>query len=340
MKKQKKLSIRDKAKSFFSASPLERSFLNNTEEVPRHWSLRVLFLLIDFLVIFACVLPFAYAVGGFYAVSIVVFITVICTLHALMRSHADNIILGLTSGFIISLIIWALFATHTAYWGTVEEVFLFSFTGSFIIGMLPETIEMLFPQRTVFSSAHMTFGIICVGLFALAAALFALFMKMYGHDAMLFESAIVRGIIYGVCLGTLYSLLIRFILLPSLNVFKVLFSYIRAMLKPMMLFFIGYLILTFTFAGLYALIGTMHHGAFVGASIPLQFNEYLYFSFTIISTLGTADIVAHSLIVKWISIVEVMLGLMWVTIVLAATIGYLEEAFATLSKKYKGHHKA
>ncbi|MBU1926971.1 MAG: potassium channel family protein, partial [Gammaproteobacteria bacterium] len=146
--------------------------------------------------------------------------------------------------------------------------------------------------------------------------------------------ALVQGINFGLCIGLFYSVFIRDWLLPILNILNILLDYMRAMFLPMSAFFVGYFLIILTFTGIYGTLSLIDITAFKGINLPWKFSEYVYYSIVSITTLGTANIKAYSELAKIMTSIEVLMGLMWTTVVLAATIAYLQKTFSKLAEKH------
>jgi len=52
-----------------------------------------------------------------------------------------------------------------------------------------------------------------------------------------------------------------------------------------------------------------------------------------ITTLGDANISPTTTLMRWITMFEVIVGIIWMTIILAATLGLVQEKFSTILAK-------
>ena len=288
-------------------------------------------ILLDYLVIFACVFPFAYAAGQIYIVIIAAFASAICTLHGISRrSHTITIALGMTSGFIISLVLHGFFTLKFWYWQRLEVEFLVAFCVSFIVGMVPYSLGLFFEKSKFLHSENFRLIILTIGILLLGFSI----ANFIVEDDSFFHIALVQGINFGLCIGLFYSVFIRDWLLPILNILNILLDYMRAMFLPMSAFFVGYFLIILTFTGIYGTLSLIDITAFKGINLPWKFSEYVYYSIVSITTLGTANIKAYSELAKIMTSIEVLMGLMWTTVVLAATIAYLQKTFSKLAEKH------
>jgi len=302
----------------------------------KHFSIIIL----DYLFIVVCIAPFAFAVGKFYVLLMALFVSFVCTLNGLLeKNHAINIVLGASAGFIISLIAWGIFHIKVKLWFDLEIAFLSSFCVFFLIGMAPYSFAIFFSDHSFFRSKKMKRYVLFIGLLFLVPTLLSILFKSNGVSAFLLDHPIVRGIIFGISTGALYSVFIRDWMLPSSKVFGILIDYMRAMFLPISAFFIGYFLILLAFSGIYAVLAMYDPTAFTGATMPWRLHEYIYYSVITITTVGDPDIFAHTALAKWLTMAEIMLGLMWTTVVLAAAVGYLQRTFRDLAEKLQSSKK-
>jgi len=297
-------------------------------------------ILLDYLFIMLCVGPFAFAVGQFYVLIIALFVGLVCTIHGLLEEdHAINIVLGISAGFIISLISWGLFYIKVKYWLDLEVSFLSTFCACFLLGMFPYSFSIFFPEDSFFRSKKLKHYVLLVGIIFLIPTLLSIILKANELSVFLLDHVIIRGIVFGISAGALYSIFIRDWMLPTSKVFSILIDYMRAMFLPISAFFIGYFLILLTFAGIYAVLALHDPSAFAGASVPWKLYEYIYYSVITITTVGDPDIYAHTALAKWLTMTEIILGLMWTTVVLAAAVGYLQRTFRDLAAKFQMSEK-
>jgi hypothetical protein len=152
-------------------------------------------------------------------------------------------------------------------------------------------------------------------------------------------SAFTRGVILmlsgGVC-GAITSPAGRIAahwLKPRLEVFDKLMPYLREMWVPLGGFALGYFAIVFLFACSYGVAWRTDPRMFSGMPANASFGYFFYFSLATISTLGYTTIVPASAAVKTLVSIEVVLGIGWITVFLAALIAYLQPRFARLDRE-------
>jgi hypothetical protein len=153
---------------------------------------------------------------------------------------------------------------------------------------------------------------------------------------------IISHALIGFIIGLLIALITYFFvnnyLLRRLRVFNKIVAYIKAMGKPMLAFFAGYFVILFFFAGIFSIIN---------ASYPHAFNQLphdklidlFYYSLSSLTGLGASTVQPQIPLAIFISGLETFIGITWVTMVFAATIGYLQDAFSKVSLKFREEEK-
>ncbi len=78
----------------------------------------------------------------------------------------------------------------------------------------------------------------------------------------------------------------------------------------------------------------MAHSIHLSGHLPQNPNfwQFFYFSFVTLATLGYGDITPKSDLVKGLVIIEVVLGVGWVTVIFAAVIAHLQSKFSEIAK--------
>lgn len=102
-------------------------------------------------------------------------------------------------------------------------------------------------------------------------------------------------------------------------------SEVRTLGAAGVFFLIGYFLITLLYSTIYAAIWRANNAAFSGDGFPNDptFFDFLYFSIVTIATLGYGDVFPKSTIARGTAMTEVLLGVAWVTVVLAATVARL-----------------
>ena len=98
------------------------------------------------------------------------------------------------------------------------------------------------------------------------------------------------------------------------------FDIARKMGPPIGGFALGYLVITFIFAGLFASEWRADTNAFKGLSKHPPFIDFLYYSVMTISTTGYGDVTPQSLPAKLLAAAEVLIGLAWTVVIFAAVL--------------------
>lgn len=141
-------------------------------------------------------------------------------------------------------------------------------------------------------------------------------------------ASFILGALLSIAIGLFSFVFIR----PSLNIFIQITHYFIVMKKPVVAFFIGYVFITVFFSGLYHLLIRFDPKAFSHAQDINILDTFIY-SYQTITLLVASNIQPLSPLAVQLSLLENFVGIVWVTVVLAATIGFLQKPFADLSKK-------
>lgn len=138
----------------------------------------------------------------------------------------------------------------------------------------------------------------------------------------------------GLCIGSLVWFVVQKLVAKRIHLYEKISAYLKVMAKPVVAFFIGYLVIMLCFAGLYSLAYIHDHQVFNHLKND-SLTDMLYYSFSIITGLGFSIIEPEKPITLFLTGLENFLGLVWVTVIFAATIAYLQKPFEALSLRFK-----
>lgn len=172
--------------------------------------------------------------------------------------------------------------------------------------------------------------LILLTIFTLLLCFIAMDIIFFHKDSTLFQ--IILSFFLGSILSTFSLLFIHRYIRSSLNAFIRISLYLRIMSKPVIAFFLGYLSLAIFFGGVYF---------FVIKTIPNAIEhpdnysilDSLIYSYKVLSNVGNSNFASVSRFATMLTQLENFLGLMWITVVFAATIGYLHKPFKDISKQ-------
>jgi hypothetical protein len=102
---------------------------------------------------------------------------------------------------------------------------------------------------------------------------------------------------------------------------------VRLMGPPVGGFALGYLILSFVFAGLFSSVWRADSMAFKGLPTHPHFTDFAYYSVMTISTTGYGDISPQSALAKMLASAEALIGLTWTIVVFAAVLTVVQKRF-------------
>ena len=146
------------------------------------------------------------------------------------------------------------------------------------------------------------------------------------------------GIVFFTLILTMIGISIGKFLKPKIALYKQFIPYLSVMKDAVIAFAIGYLLIGIFFAVLYACDWRFNNGNTLKLpenQITVSFLDFLYFSFITIATLGYGDLLPVSAVSRILVIVELIIGIGWITVVFAAITAYLQKPFSEIILKSK-----
>ncbi len=295
----------------------------------------IIYFLVCYLLPLLLASPFLLSASSDAHVIVIAFVLTGLLVFKTSSHHGGRFVSFLTvlvSMLILGLMIWCIESIRQAIWGKVEPYFIYSFIATFVVGSLSCLVEGYKNNKI----SREKYSII-IGCLAVVCFVVILLIKRAGVDSHIpfIDSPIVFGCIVGFSAGCFLYLATYRLIFPCINQFSHMIDYLVIMILPAAAFFIGYFVIALVFSGFYAVIEQFLPGSFAYSNGQIPFNDYLYFSIMTISTLGDANISAIGLVVRWVEILELIVGLIWVTVVLAATLGFVQEKFNVIANSRK-----
>ncbi len=150
---------------------------------------------------------------------------------------------------------------------------------------------------------------------------------------------LTMGFLMGIVFGSVGGILFQFYLDVISKIFTKVIDYIEVLFKPFLVYFIGYTILALIFTGIYYLLH-LHDPS--SLSIPEDqplFLNLLVYSFDTMSTGGDSRVSTVSIGAQTVNACNVYTSIIWMTIMLAATISYSSEKFDEIKKHHSKQKK-
>ncbi len=159
-------------------------------------------------------------------------------------------------------------------------------------------------------------------------------------SGFIYSMQIFGGIIVFTFILTAIGILIGKFLKPRLELYKQFFPYLSVMKDAAIAFAVGYLFIGILFALFYACDWRFNNGNTL--KLPdnqstATFFDFVYFSFITIATVGYGDALPISTVSRTLVIIEVIIGIGWITIVFAAVTAYLQKPFAEIILQHKSN---
>ncbi len=146
---------------------------------------------------------------------------------------------------------------------------------------------------------------------------------------------LTMGFLVGIVFGSVGGILFQFYLDVISKIFTRVIDYIQVLFKPFLIYFIGYTILALIFTGIYYLL-LLHDPS--SLSVPEDqplFLNLLVYSFDTMSTGGDSRVATVSIGAQTVNAFNVYTSIIWMTIMLAATISFSSEKFEEIKKLHK-----
>ncbi|EKD78205.1 MAG: hypothetical protein ACD_42C00002G0004 [uncultured bacterium] len=286
------------------------------------------------IIIILCNYPIAYAVCHDITLHFTTLITTILIISLLYGfstlcgpHHFHSILIGILAGDLIALLTWVVSFRELIFHLTDTDKLSILYS----LGVaIPAGYQFFLSIKRDRSSTHFL-HILLTALIYVVLMVY-LFVRLYFrliHDSTAFE---FFHFTLGFSVGLLTAIVIHIILTRNLLVFEKLSYYLDVMAKPVIAFFLGYLLIMFIFAGLYTMVYFTYNDAFTRLSSDV-FGDLLFYSFSTITGLGISVIVPHKPIVLFLTIAENFLGLVWMSVVFAAALAYLQSPFQRISRQ-------
>lgn len=293
--------------------------------------LRSLQLIFSYLVSVALVFPIALATGDWYLCSFVTLITTACYWYQYAKSKNlfGAFLNGTLMGVLASVGIWILDFID------VDESLRHSylFVGSFFV------LFCLFSALTFFEIKQRALRLPLVLINSLSLVALVLFLIFTHEGRHKVGWVILFGGLIGILFGSILTVIFQRFFKVGLKVFGKIWHYIEVLLKPALIFFTGYITLALLFAGFYNLIYRFSPESFSFPKEQLAFLDFVLFATDTMTTGGDSIVQAVSLLAQTVNTLNVFTSIVWMTIILAATIGHSSEKFSDIMKRHKGTNK-
>ena len=282
---------------------------------------------LSYLFTFLCISPVSYFMGGWHFVGISCFSIVLSTAPSLYlyKNHAPIVTLGLAAGFFVTFSIKIiteyfmslLLVLHAGMVLAGHDVLYFQYI--FMITYAVVLSLMIFSTKK-FAFIPVKYLLIAICLLFIVELVHLRLNVLADITDQFFISGILQGSLFALIIFSIQDKFIH----PKTVFFYDVMQHVRLMSGPIIFFFTGFFLISIVFAGFYALIGQSYVTAFAPHN-PASLGDYLYFSFNISSGLVDTNVTPFLPIAKWVVVLEEIASLVWLTIIIAAAISYIEK---------------
>lgn len=288
---------------------------------------RFLHVFITFILSLVLLFPLSLASNLWHISFLVLGIASIIYFYKYYKTH--NILLSFLSGSIFgiffSISFWLLYHLHSKLHLQYSMYFIVSFFAFFSLtcwGILNIRTNKLKNYLIIL------FNLGAIGAFVLILLFSNVYETSLGH-------AILLGFLVGFVVASLSAYIFEFVVSRSTKLFTGLADYVAILLKPFIIFFIGYVSIALLFGGVYNLIYLKIPNSLSIPSGQIGFLDLIIYSLDTMTTGGNSAVVAESSLAQGINTVNVLSAIIWMTVMLAATIAYTSESFSQISKRHK-----
>lgn len=246
-------------------------------------------------------------------------------------NYAIALITGILAGYLLNLLTWAVNLFFPLEDIIKPDILISYYNLGILIATTP---VILFSVMLVFRrSDHRNIKTLLAFtiILALVVVVFRLFTNFNYQNAFVTHTEIINRLILGLLVGIIMVGLIHGFVVKSISTYEKLSAYLKVMLKPVIAFFLGYIAIMISFAGFYGIAYYFDNQAFNNLHND-RLIDFVYYSFSIITGLGFSTIEPESASTMFLTGLEDFFGLVWVTVVFAATLAYLQEPFKKLRK--------
>ncbi len=286
-----------------------------------------LYKVIIYLLTIVCVGPFAFVIAGATGIPIMLLFTYVIISQEIYKPSIALTLIAISFNFSLLIVVWTLHNMKVLIWDDIRVEFSIILVIIFAITSLGQEII-----KTKYQKNLATKRLLKISAIFLIASIITSYAKFSLKLNILVDSPYLLGIFYGITLGILTGIIAKHLIMPTIGLFKYIGQYIKVIALPMAAFFCGYIVIFLTFAGIYALLAKYDTTAFAG-NYTWSLNQFIAYSISNITTLGDTQMYANSILTQWLSSLEVFLGVVWTTVVLAATIGYAQKDFDKLDNR-------
>ena len=239
--------------------------------------------------------------------------------------HFHAVLIGLLAGNLIALLTWVVsFRDVIFHLSDLNKLSVFYSLGVF----LPTSFQLIMSIKQDKSETAKLHSVLTI---AITASLFGYLMfrllNRVFHDTVAFD---FFHFSLGFIVGVITAGIIHFMLSRNILVFQKLSLYLKVMLKPIVAFFLGYLLIMFTFAGIYTLAYFSDNAVFTHLKND-TFGELMFYSFSTITGMSFSVVEPQNPIAFFLTTAEHFLGLVWMSVVFAAALAHLQVPFSRIS---------
>lgn len=275
----------------------------------------------------ALLVPIAFISDHWYIMVAVIFLGSITYSYNYKKSKKEfaAFLSALTFGIFFAVSFWVLLDINRWLDLSYDLYFLGSYFALFI---LTAWLILIIPKSNIKKLILVLLDLVAIAAFVL--------IVIYRQDLNTnLGLTLLMGALIGFVVSGLATSLFNFFVQQGSKIFGGLTDYIMLLLKPFMIFFLGYLCIAFIFAGIYNIILQGNPLALAIPERQIAFIDLVIYSLDTMTTGGNSEVISQTMLTQTVNTLNVFAAIIWMTVMLAATIAYTSESFAAVSKKHK-----
>lgn len=279
----------------------------------------------------ALIFPLALASSHWYFAAFISLVIIAVHLHNFYKNKKPTtaIIASSMFGAFFSVSFWAL--SYIDYFIDLRSD-LYFIAAFFVLFTLNAVIILYTKNDVIKKTAILLVNILAISAFVL------LLIFVTNHETLWLT--LVLGALIGTFTGSIGTYAFIWYMKHSLEVFEGVADYIAILIKPFFVFFLGYVLIALIYSGINNLIYLSNPSSLLIPNQQLKFLDVLLYSLDAMTTGGSSQIRPHSTLAQFVNSANVFTAIIWMTIMLAATIAFTSESFSEISAKHKKKKRA
>ena len=280
------------------------------------------------IITWALLVPIAFISSYWYIMVAVIVVSSVVYVFNYIKSKKvlAAFLSALTFGIFFALAFWILLEINHWLNFTHDLFFIGSF---FVLFIITSWVILAIPPSVAKRVVIVLLDAVAITAFVLLIVYRKISRDQLGHTLLM--GGLIGFFISGVA-TSIFHLFVQ----QGSKIFGGLTDYIMLLVRPFMIFFVGYLCIAFIYAGIYNIILQANPAALHIPEGQIAFVDLILYSLDTMTTGGNSEVSAETMLSQTVNTLNVFTAIIWMTVMLAATIAYTSESFSEIQKKHKG----